>query len=302
MKIAVAGAGLMGCGIAAKFAAAGYDLLVYDSAQPALENVHKRCDAVFGELLQGGALNEAQCHEASRRIRLARRVHELADVDIVVEAIVEVLEAKQSLFAQLEQHVAPNAIIASSTSGFTPEALARHMRKPERFLVAHFWNPPHLVPLVEVLGALRTAPATLTTTYDLLHAAGCEPVLLRKSVPGFIGNRIQFAVLREALYLLRVGVADAETIDRVMKQSVGKRYARIGPLEGTDAGGLDTFLVIATHLMPELSKDESALQLLRERVSRGERGRASGKGFYTWDEGRESWLREQRQLLLRDCQ
>jgi 3-hydroxybutyryl-CoA dehydrogenase len=299
MRIAVAGAGLMGCGITATLAAAGHEVLVYDSTQPALENVHMRCGAVFAELLEAGTLTPEQSHEATRRVRLARRVDELAGADIVVEAIIEVLGAKRALFAQLEQHLTPGAIIASSTSGFTPEALAQELRTPERFLVAHFWNPPHLVPLVEVLGTARTARETVVTTCDLLRGAGCEPVVLHKAVPGFIGNRIQFAVLREALHLLREGVADAQTIDSVMKQSVGKRYAHIGPLEGADVGGLDTFLAIATHLMPELAKDEGVLQLLREHVERGERGLASGQGFYTWDRERDAWLRAQRQRILK---
>jgi 3-hydroxybutyryl-CoA dehydrogenase len=302
MKIAVAGAGLMGCGIAARFAAAGYTVQIYDSAQPALHNVHLRCGAVFGELVEAGLLTEQESLAATARIRVVKSPADLCEAEVVFEAIIESLDAKQALFAQLEQHLAPAALIASSTSGFTPQALSRNMHSPQRFLVAHFWNPPHLVPLVEVVGTPATAESALARCVALLRSAGCEPVLLHKAVPGFIGNRFQFAVLREALHLLREGVADADTIDSVMKQSVGRRYAHIGPLEGADVGGLDTFLAIAGHLMPELAKDESVLDILRAHVQQGHRGRASGQGFHTWDEQREAWLREARRRILRLAQ
>ncbi|WP_420998228.1 3-hydroxyacyl-CoA dehydrogenase family protein [Cupriavidus sp. 30B13] len=297
--IGVAGAGLMGSGIAAKFAAAGYDVLVYDSAAPSLARVQERCAAIFAELVRGEAMTPEQAQAAQARVGLAQALGGLAACAIVIEAINEVLEAKQALFAALEANLPAGTPIASSTSGFTPERLAEKMANPERFLVAHFWNPPHLVPLVEVLPAPRTGGAVVDAAMALLRDAQCEPVLLKKAVPGFIGNRIQFAVLREALHLLREGVADAATIDLVMKQSLGRRYGSIGPLEGADVGGLDTFLAISTHLMPELAKDEDVLELLRAHVERGERGRASGQGFYAWDAAREAWLAQVRLKMLK---
>jgi 3-hydroxybutyryl-CoA dehydrogenase len=173
------------------------------------------------------------------------------------------------------------------------------MARPERFLVAHFWNPPHLVPLVEVVPGDSTQPAVVREVTQRLRDLACSPVVLNRAVPGFIGNRLQFAVLREALHLLREGVADAATIDMVMKQSIGRRYAHIGPLEGADIGGLHTFLSIAQNLWPQLAHDGEELALLRRLVERGDVGRRSGRGLYVWDGRREQWMRNTRLALLR---
>lgn len=300
MTIGVAGAGLMGSGITAKLAAAGYDVLVYDSAPASAAGIQEKCAGIFAELVEGGVQSQAQARVADARILVTQDIAGLASAGIVIEAINEELAAKQALFAGLEACIPASAIIASSTSGFTPACLSEKMNRPERFLVAHFWNPPHLIPLVEVLPASNTDKSVVEATMKVLREARCEPVLLKKAVPGFIGNRIQFAVLREALHLLREGVADAETIDLVMKQSVGRRYHSIGPLEGADLGGLDTFFAIATHLMPELAKSEDVLEVLRSRTARGERGRSTGQGFYTWDTARHDWLKQVRLNMLRE--
>lgn len=298
VRIGVAGGGLMGCGIATQMAVAGHAVRVCEVDETAALRVPSRCAAILDELMAGRVLDEAAARDALARIQVMRDVEALADASTVFEAIREVLPDKHVLYERLEAVLAPEATLASTTSGFTPDDLARHLSRPDRFLVAHFWNPPHLVPLVEVLLTPATRPAVLEGLEALLRGAGCEPVLLKKAVPGFIGNRLQFAVLREALHLLHEGVADAETIDRVMKLSIGKRYAAIGPLEGADVGGLETFLTISRYLMPELAKTEDALDALQAHTDRGERGRSSGQGFYTWDAAREDWLRQVRLRLL----
>ena len=298
-QVGVAGGGLMGCGIAAKIAAAGFDVIVYDSAPEAGRRIYEACAATFGELESGCVMTSDDAAAAAARIRVAAHLGELATSEMVIEAIFESLPAKQEFYRALEEVVPPGTIIASSTSGFTPAALFQGVRRGERFVVAHFWNPPHLIPLVEVLGSEATAPATIAATMRMLSQCGCHPVQLHKAVPGFIGNRIQFAVLREALHLLREGVADAETIDTVVKETLGRRYRCSGPLEGADAGGLDTFLNIAMHLLPELAKGDDMLDTLREHVRRGEKGRAIGRGIYVWDATRNAKLREARVRLLR---
>lgn len=299
-RVGVAGGGLMGCGIAAKIAAAGIDVLVYDSAPAAAQRIHDACAAIFAELKSGGVMTSDESAAAAARVRVVAHLGELATAEMVIEAIFESLPAKQELYRHLEEVVRPETIIASSTSGFTPATLFDGARRSGRCLVAHFWNPPHLIPLVEVLGSEVTAPKTITATMRLLAQCGCEPVQLHKAVPGFVGNRIQFAVLREALHLLRDGVADAETIDTVVKQTLGRRYRWSGPLEGADAGGLETFLNIATHLLPELAKGEDVLETLREHAGRGEKGRATGRGIYVWDAARNEKLREARARAMRE--
>lgn len=292
--IGVAGGGLMGCGIAAKIAAAGIGALVYDSTPAAAQRIHDACADIFAELTSGGVMTSDESAAAAARVRVAAHLGELAEAEMVIEVIFESLPAKRELYRRLEEVVPPHTIIASSTSGFTPAALFEGVCRGGRFLVAHFWNPPHLIPLVEVLGSDATDPVTIAATMRLLAQCGCETVQLHKAVPGFIGNRIQFAVLREALHLLRDGVADAVTIDTVVKQTLGRRYRWSGPLEGADAGGLETFLNIATHLLPELAKGEDVLETLQEHVVRGEKGRTTGRGIYIWDAARNEKLREAR--------
>lgn len=298
--VGVVGAGLMGCGIAARLAQAGHRVTVWDSAAAAREQAPARWRAILEEQQQAGVATGAQAAQALERLRTAAGARALADCACVVEAVVEVLAAKQAVYRELESVLDPAALIASSTSGFTPGELAQELLRPGRFLVAHFWNPPHLLPLVEVVAGADTEPAAVEATMALLREAGCEPVLLHKAVPGFVGNRFQFAVLREALHLLREGVADAQTLDRVMTASLGRRWRHMGPLASADAGGLQTFLAISRHLMPRLAKDEDVLAELEGRTARGELGMASGRGFHAWDGQRLQGWRAARLAMLRE--
>lgn len=294
------GAGLMGCGIASKFALAGFDVIVHDADTTVLDEVVRNTDALFAEMATAKVILRAQAAAAASKVRIARSIEEVGKAALVVEAIFESASTKQSLFRALEDVISDAAIIASSTSGIVPETLSEFLSRPERFLVAHFWNPPHIVPLVEVVPAPRTTHETVTATMDWLRAANCKPVLLSKAVPGFIGNRLQSAVLREALHLLQAGVADAATIDEVMKESLGRRYRWFGPLEGADLGGLDTFLTISTQLLPQLASGEEMLGVLRQLVGEGNRGRRNGRGIYDWNEERESRLSQSRLRMLAD--
>jgi 3-hydroxybutyryl-CoA dehydrogenase len=191
-----------------------------------------------------------------------------------------------------------DAILASNTSGFPPDQLVTPLRAKERFVIAHFWNPPHMIPLVEVVPGTATAPEVTQQTAALMSAIGMEPVVLAKAIPGFVGNRLQFAVLREALNIVRSGAATPDVVDRVMKASLGRRWGIVGPLEGADMGGLDTFLDISTHLMPELAKDEDVLDLLREQVDAGRVGVRSGAGFYEWDDAHLAQVKEGRRRVI----
>jgi len=211
-----------------------------------------------------------------------------------MEAIPEDLNLKHELYRQLERAVPHDTILASNTSGLMPSRLIENMEHPERFVVAHFWNPPHAIPLVEVVPSDKTGPETIETVLTFLRRVGAEPVLISKELPGFIGNRLQYAILREALAIVRSGAATPEAVDLVMKASLGRRYATVGPIETADLGGLDTFLSIASHLMPELAKDEEVLDLIRERVKAGKVGLRSGEGFYSWPEERANQVQARR--------
>lgn len=299
--VGIVGGGLMGAGIAAKFALAGHETLLLETSPQRRVAIPAVIEGIMEELQAAGTISSVEGTAAQRRVKLVEGLSALAPVPLVIEVITEVLAAKQELYRQLEVLLAPGAVFASNTSGFLPDALSAGLAHPERFLITHFWNPPHAIPLVEVVPGTRTAPACVEQVVAVLRAIGSDPVVLHKAVPGFIGNRLQFAVLREALHLVRSGVADPATIDAVMKASLGRRYGITGPLESADLGGLETILQIATHLMPELAKDEGVLDVLRAHLARGENGAASGAGFYRWTDERRAALRQKRLMhQLRD--
>ncbi len=293
-QVGIVGGGLMGAGIATKFALAGYEVLLLETSPARRATLPGIATGILQELQAAGTVDTDGVAAAQARIRLVDALPALAAMPLVIEVIPEVLAAKQALYCELEAVLAPEAILASNTSGFMPDALSAGLARPERFLIAHFWNPPHAIPLVEVVPATQTMPAVIEQTVAVLREIGADPVVLRKAVPGFIGNRLQFALLREALHLVQAGVADPATIDTVMKASLGRRYGIAGPFESADLGGLETILKVAEHLLPALAKDETALDVLRTHTARGEQGAAGGQGFYTWNEERRTAMRQKR--------
>ncbi|SDV46152.1 3-hydroxyacyl-CoA dehydrogenase family protein [Chitinasiproducens palmae] len=297
--ISVVGAGLMGVGIATHFARFGLPVRLFDVDPKRIAEVPGVARSILAELADSGRFDGAQADTTVARLRGVTDLEALAGSDLVIEAAPERLALKHRLYADLERVLGDDAIIASNTSGFPPDQLAEGMRRPQRLLIAHFWNPPHFIPLVELVPGTATDPALLQRLHALLVDNALESVILKRAVPGFVGNRIQFAILREALHLLQEGVADAATIDTVMKASLGRRYGMVGPLEAADMGGLDTFLDISRHLMPELAKDEHVLAVLEQKVAAGQTGVRSGEGFYQWDVARRERIKRRREHQLR---
>ncbi|RKE37158.1 3-hydroxyacyl-CoA dehydrogenase [Paraburkholderia sp. BL23I1N1] len=296
--IGVVGTGLMGVGIATQSALHGHRTIVHDVDPARLASVVPKAEAVLDELIDAGRIDHAAKQAALARIETHAQLEVMASAQFVIEAIPEVLELKHRLYASLAGLMADDAILASNTSGFPPDQLVAPLRAKERFLIAHFWNPPHMIPLVEVVPGTATAPEVTEQTAALMGTIGMEPVVLAKAIPGFVGNRLQFAVLREALNIVRSGAATPDVVDRVMKASLGRRWGIVGPLEGADLGGLDTFLDISTHLMPELAKDEDVLDLLRAQVNAGRVGVRSGAGFYEWDAAHLARVKEGRKRVI----
>ncbi|MFM0190592.1 3-hydroxyacyl-CoA dehydrogenase family protein [Paraburkholderia nemoris] len=296
--IGVVGTGLMGVGIATQSALHGHRTIVHDVDPARLASVAPKAEAVLDELIDAGRIDHAAKQAALARIETHAQLDVMASAQFVIEAIPEVLELKHRLYAALAELMANDAILASNTSGFPPDQLVAPLRAKERFLIAHFWNPPHMIPLVEVVPGTATAPEVTERTAALMSAIGMEPVVLAKAIPGFVGNRLQFAVLREALNIVRSGAATPDVVDRVMKASLGRRWGIVGPLEGADMGGLDTFLDISTHLMPELAKDEDVLDLLRAPVNAGRVGVRSGAGFYEWDDAHLARVKAGRKQVI----
>ncbi|OLL27976.1 3-hydroxybutyryl-CoA dehydrogenase [Burkholderia sp. SRS-W-2-2016] len=296
--IGVVGTGLMGVGIATQAALHGYRTIVHDVDPARLASVAPKAQAVLDELIDAGRIDAAAAQAALARIETHAQLDAIGAARFVIEAIPEVLELKHRLYATLTGLLADDAILASNTSGFPPDQLATPLRAPERFVIAHFWNPPHLIPLVEVVPGSATAPEVTQQSAALMNAIGMEAVVLAKAIPGFVGNRLQFALLREALNIVRSGAASPEVVDRVMKASLGRRWGIVGPFESADMGGLDTLLDVGTHLLPQLAKDEDVLELMREQVDAGRVGVRSGAGFHDWDEARIARVREGRKQVI----
>ncbi|WP_322048846.1 3-hydroxyacyl-CoA dehydrogenase family protein [Paraburkholderia sp. J67] len=294
----VVGTGLMGVGIATQCALHGLRTIVHDVDAERLASVAAKAEAVLDELIDAGRIDTHARAAALARIETSTQLDIMKDAQFVFEAVPEVLDLKHRLYAQLGAVLAPDAILASNTSGFEPDLLARALPAPERFVIAHFWNPPHMIPLVEVVPGSATAPEVTARTEALMSAIGMEPVVLAKAIPGFVGNRLQFAVLREALNIVRSGAATPEVVDRVMKASLGRRWGIVGPFESADMGGLDTFVDISSHLMPELAKDEDVIDLLRKQVDAGRVGVRSGAGFYDWDDAHRARVKAARRKLI----
>ncbi len=293
-KIAVLGSGNMGPGIALQFALAGYPVVVWGLDERRRAKARSNFLKNLGDLLREGILDQEGADEIRRRTGFTTDLTEATKkVSFLVEAIPEVLELKQELFAQLEKSCSPDSIIASTTSTLLPSPLSEKMKHRERFLVAHFWNPAYLAPLVEVCGSPHTGQQVIDTTMDLLAKIGNEPVLMRREILGFIGNRIMHAMNREALALIGEGVCDAADIDRVVHASFGPRFAHLGPMEYLDATGLDLIRNIQGYLYGDLDTTPGVLPLIDELVKRGDLGKKSGRGLFDWS-AREDRIRENR--------
>jgi 3-hydroxybutyryl-CoA dehydrogenase len=283
-RIAVVGAGLMGHGIAQVFALAGHDVTITDSFAKNLETVHARIAANLRDLGD----DERAVSRVTPQADLATAVR---DADYVVEAVLEDLPLKQKLFAEIEQHVRPDTILASNTSVIPITSIMQGLQKRERALGTHWWNPPFLVPLVEVIETEWTAPQAVAWTMELHKAAGKTPAHVKKDVPGFIGNRLQHALWREAVSLVENGICDAATVDAVIKAAFGRRLAVLGPLENSDLVGTDLTLAIHKTVLPAIDSRPAASPYLEKLVADGKLGFKSGEGFRKWSPEEQAALR-----------
>jgi len=292
--IGILGAGLMGHGIAQVFAVAGHDVAVYDASADALASLQTRIRA---NLLALG-LDVAAADRVRPSGVLANAV---ADADLVIEAAAENLAIKQALFAEVEAHARPDAILASNTSVIPITQIMSGLQRRGRALGTHWWNPPFLVPLVEVIGTEWTDAACITDVIALLTAVGKTAVHVRKDVAGFIGNRLQHALWREAISLVEQGICDAETVDIVVKASFGRRLAVLGPLENADLVGTDLTLAIHEIVLPEIGSTPGPSAYLRDLVAAGKLGMKSGEGFRTWSADEQAELRTRLLNHLKDA-
>ena len=283
-RIAVIGAGLMGHGIAQVFALAGHDVTIYDLFAAVLDSAKAR---ILTNLKDLGDDQKA-VERVTPTDNLAQAV--LA-ADYVVEAVLEDLPLKQNLFAEIENYVRSDTILASNTSVIPITRIMEGLKRRDRALGTHWWNPPYLVPLVEVIETQWTSPQAIDFTMKLHAAAGKNPAHVKKDVPGVIGNRLQHALWREAIALVENGICDAETVDNVIKSAFGRRLAVLGPLENADMVGTDLTLAIHKTVLPDIDSRPSPSPYLAKLVKDQKLGFKSGEGFRKWSPEQQAALR-----------
>ncbi len=291
-RIAVIGAGLMGHGIAQVFALAGHEVTIYNSVAANLDSAKARILTNLKDL--------GDDQKAVERVTPVTDLSQaVRNADYVVEAVLEDLPLKQKLFGEIEKHVRPDTILASNTSVIPITGIMQGLQKRERALGTHWWNPPYLVPLVEVIETQWTAPQAIDFTMKLHAAAGKKPAHVKKDVPGFIGNRLQHALWREAIALVEQGICDAETVDNVIKAAFGRRLAVLGPLENADMVGTDLTLAIHKMVLPDIDSRPHPSPYLEKLVKDGKLGFKSGEGFRKWSPEQQTALRSKVLLHLK---
>jgi 3-hydroxybutyryl-CoA dehydrogenase len=281
--VAVIGAGTMGAGIAGEFARAGCEVRLTDTSREILDRGMRLLRLAQDVLVQAKLLRRRDANAALKRVGPQLLLADACEgAEVLVEAVPEDLALKKRVFAEFDRLCPKRAVLASNTSGLSITKIAAATQRPTRVAGMHFWNPPHVIPLVEVTRGERTSHATARLLMDLARRLGKRPILVRRDVPGFVGNRLQFAVLREALHILAEGIASAEDIDAAMTAGPGLRYALIGPLRTADLGGLDVFDAISRYLFAELNSEKGPSPVLAELVKKGKLGAKSGAGIHAY--------------------
>lgn len=285
--IGVAGSGTMGSGIAQILASNGYQVILGDIDQKYLDVGKKIIDRNQENLIHEGLLTEEAAAKTLENIRFSLDKQDYKDCDLLIECIIEKLEVKKSFWKEIEAIVSPECILASNTSGLSINAMSEDLKDKSRFIGVHFWNPPHIIPLVELTKGHETSDEVVEALQAVVEKIGKKSVVVLKDSNGFIGNRLQFAVLREALKIVEDGIATVEDVDNAMKYGPGFRYPAIGPFETADLGGLDTFYYISSYLFAELSDRKDVPDLLKHKMEAGELGVKSLKGFYDYADGKD---------------
>lgn len=296
--VAVIGAGLMGHGIAQIFAAKGYEVSLTDLNEDILAKALQSIRANLTLLADHGIGKVEEVEGAVGRVRTTVNVEEAADgAGFVIEAVAEKLDLKQELFRKLDALCHQEAILATNTSVISITEIAAKAAGRGRIVGTHFWNPPYLIPLVEVVPGTDTSPNVVDATYDILASVGKHPVKVKRDVPGFVGNRLQHALWREAIAIVDLGIADAATVDEVIKNSFGLRLPVLAPLETADMVGLDLTLQIHDYILQHINRSTEPAAILREKVRKGDLGFKTGKGFQEWSDERVRECRAQLRLF-----
>ncbi|WP_455387831.1 3-hydroxyacyl-CoA dehydrogenase family protein [Petrachloros mirabilis] len=283
-QVAVIGTGMMGPGIAAVVALAGYDVTLIGERPDWAEDGVNKASLTMEQLLACELTTPAAVARAKRTLRgTADLDSAVQGVQLVIEAIFENLEVKQQMFERLDRLTPPETLLATNTSGLSVTAISARATHRDRIATTHFWMPAHLVPLVEVVMSPDTSEGTAQALLEFLRQCGKKPALVRKDLPGQLANRILQAMIREATNIVQEGVATPDDVDNAIKNGLGIRLPVWGILEHIDAVGLDMCLSIQNSVLPALNNEPHAVQLFADKVRQGDLGVKSGKGFYDWN-------------------
>lgn len=283
-KVSIIGAGTMGHGIGLTYARHGYQVSLNDLNETILANAMSHIRDELRTFAENEIISPEMIETTLARITTTTDLKEaVKDTDFVTEAVWEDVELKQKIFRDLDRLCPAHTILASNTSALLLKDIAAHCRRKDRVVITHWVNPPHLVPLVEVVRGEDTSAATMDLAYNLLKKLKKVPVKIKREIPGFILNRLQAALMREVWSLWQQGIASAEDIDLVMKASLGFRWAAIGPLETADLGGLDIFYKVVSRLLKVISDSHQPPEELRKMIASGKLGLKSGQGFFDYD-------------------
>lgn len=289
----------MGHSIALNAAWAGMRVKMYGVDTNDVQNGISGVSDKLKTLLKNDLITRDQEDQILNRITGTDSLSEAIDgATFIIECIPEVLELKNDLFKKLDEMCGEEVILATNTSGLSPSRIALNLKHPERTLATHFWNPAHLIPLVEVLRAEFTDDKTFNRAIDMLKFMKKKPIEVKKEVPGLVGNRLQFALFREAQYLLEQGIASKEDIDAAVTYSIGRRLPVTGPLLSADMGGLDVFASISDYLFKDLSNADQSSASLKDLVAGHHFGQKNGEGFYQWNERLSDEMNQKREEQL----
>jgi 3-hydroxybutyryl-CoA dehydrogenase len=289
----------MGHGIAQVFALKRYKVKLFDNDLNVLQSAPGKIHNNLQTLLEMHLVEPQEIEDCLNHLQLCHTLPEMCEgVELTIEAVSENVDLKRAIFGELEALTTPRTILCSNTSGISIGLISENLRFKERVIGTHFWNPPHIVPCVEVIKSQFAADEVFHTVIELMERVGKKPVRVLKDIPGFLGNRLQHALWREAISLVEKGIAAPEDIDRVVKYGFGLRLPFIGPLETADLAGLDLVYDIHKYLFSDLENRSTPSPLLKTLLDQKATGVKSKKGFYNWTDERAKQIIQQRDKAL----
>ncbi|NLM06320.1 MAG: 3-hydroxyacyl-CoA dehydrogenase family protein [Tissierellia bacterium] len=296
-KIIIAGSGTMGSSMGASFAKYGFETTIYDISSDAIEKAKSLIKLNLETEISEKIISKKEAEILLNRLNFSMEKEVFNNADLVVEAIIENIDIKKDFWAEISKIVPKQTILTTNTSGLSITRIQEAVIEPERFAGFHWINPPHIIPLIEIIKGEKTNDETIEKIYKLSESIDKKPVIVNDA-PGFVLNRLQFAILREALHIVENGISTVEGVDDVMKYGLGGRYAALGPFQVADLGGLDIFYNISSYLFNDLGDEKEPFSILKESYEKGEYGVKSKKGFYDYSNGKDEEIIRYRDEIL----